>query len=118
MYPGEKEEDVKSIESLLEKVKDYGKTSLELVKLQTLEKTSNVVSSFIPHSLVFILIASFLVFLNLGIAFWLGQILGEIYFGFFVVTAFYGIAGIVVHFFMHNWLKRIIRDYIIKLVLK
>jgi hypothetical protein len=112
------EEDVKSIESLLEKAMDYGKTSFELAKLQTLEKTSNVVSSFIPHSLVFILIATCLVFLNLGIAFWIGEILGEIYFGFFVVTAFYGIAGLVVHFFMHKWLKKIIMDYIIKLVLK
>ena len=100
------EEDVKSIESLLEKTKDYAKT------------TADVVSSFIPHSFVFILIATFLVFLNLGIAFWLGKILGEIYYGFFVVTAFYGIAGIVVHFFMHKWLKKIIMDYVIKLVLK
>jgi len=112
------EEDVKSIESLLEKTKDYAKTSIELIKLQTLEKTADVVSSFIPHSFVFILIATFLVFLNLGIAFWLGKILGEIYYGFFVVTAFYGIAGIVVHFFMHKWLKKIIMDYVIKLVLK
>jgi fatty acid desaturase len=112
------EDNAKSIGSLLEKATDYGKTSFEVVKLKTLEKTSEVASSLIPHSFVLVLIASFLVFLNLGIAFWLGEILGKIYFGFFIVTAFYGVSGIVVHFFMHKWLKRIIRDYIIKLVLK
>ena len=112
------EDNSKKIESLFEKAADYGKTSFELVKLKALDKTSDVVSTIIPHSLVFVLIATFLVFLNLGLAFWLGEILGKTYFGFFVVTAFYGIAGIVVHFFMHNWIKRILRDYIIKLGLK
>jgi hypothetical protein len=112
------EDNVKLIGSLLENATDFGKTSFEVVKLKVLEKTSDVASSVIPHSIVFILVASFLVFLNLGLAFLLGEILGKIYYGFFLVTAFYGIAGIVVHFFMHQWLKKIIRDYIIKLALK
>jgi hypothetical protein len=48
------EENKKLIESLLEKATEYGKTSFELVKLKALDKTSDVVSSFIPHSVVFI----------------------------------------------------------------
>jgi hypothetical protein len=52
------------------------------------------------------------------LAFWLGEILGRIFYGFFVVAAFYGITGIILHFFMHNWLKKTISDYIIKNVLK
>ena len=65
-------------ESLLEKASDYGKTSYELVKLKAVDKTSDVVSSFIPHSVVFIMIASFILFLNLGIAFWLGDLTWQI----------------------------------------
>ena len=108
----------KLIESLLERAAEYGKTSYELVKLKTLDKTSDVVSSFIPHSVVFLIILSFLLFVNLGLAFWLGEILGNTFFGFFVVAAFYLIIGIVVHFFMHKWLKKIICNYIIKQMLK
>ena len=108
----------KLIESLLERAAEYGKTSYELVKLKTLDKTSDVVSSFIPHSVVFVIIASFMLFLNLGLAFWLGEILGKTFFGFFVVAAFYVIIGIVIHFFMHKWLKKIVCNYIIKQVLK
>jgi hypothetical protein len=112
------EENVKQIEELLEKATDYSKTSYELVKLKALDKTSDVVSSFIPHSAVFIMIASFMLFLNLGLAFWLGELLGKVWFGFFVVAAFYCVIGIILHFFMHKWLKMTFRNYIIKQVLK
>jgi hypothetical protein len=112
------EETKQLIESLLESASEYGKTSYELVKFKALDKTSDVVSSFVPHTVVFVLIASFMLFLNLGLAFWLGEILGNIYFGFFVVAAFYGIAAIILHFFMHKWLKKLIGNYFIKQVLK
>jgi fatty acid desaturase len=112
------EDHTKLIESLFERATDYGKTSIELVKLQAVDKTSDVVSSFVPHSVVFVLIASFLLFLNLGIAFWLGEILGKIFYGFFVVAGFYIVAGMIIHFFMHKWIKKLVRNYIVKLLLK
>ena len=112
------EDTTKLIESLLERAVEYGKTSYELVKLKALDKTSEVVSSVIPHTVIFVLIASFIIFFNLGLSFWLGEILGNIYFGFFVVAAFYGITAMVLHFFMHKWLKKFIRNYFIKQVLK
>jgi hypothetical protein len=112
------EDTAKMLESLLEKANDYGKTSYELVKLKALDKSAEIVSSLVPHSLVFILIASFMLFLNLGLALWLGELLGKIFYGFFVVATFYVIAGIVIHFFIHNWLRRLAGNYFIKSVLK
>jgi hypothetical protein len=106
------------LESLLDRATEYGKTSYELVKLKALDKTTDIISSVIPHSVVFVLIASFLLFLNLGIAFWLGEILGKIFYGFFAVAAFYVLAGIIIHFFMHKRLKRIISNYFIQQILK
>jgi fatty acid desaturase len=111
------EDNAKLIETLLEKTAEYGKASYELMKLKALDKTSDIVSSFIPHAVVFVIIAVFMLFLNLGLAFWLGDILGRTCFGFFVVAAFYGILGIILHFFMHKWLKKVICNYIIKNVL-
>lgn len=112
------EEKAKLIESLLEKATDYSKTSFELIKLKALDKTSDVVSSSIPHSVVFFLIASCLLFVNLGLAFWIGEILGNTFFGFFVVAGFYGVAGLIIHFFMHKWLKKRIYNYFVKQLLK
>jgi hypothetical protein len=112
------EDNTKLLESLLERATEYGKTSYELVKLKTLDKTTDVVSTLIPHSVVVALIASFMLFLNLGLALWLGEVLGKTFYGFFVVAAFYIITGIIVHFFMHKWLKRLVGNYFIRPVLK
>lgn len=83
------EDSANLLETLLERVTEYGKTSIELVKLKTLDKTTDIVSSLVPVSVVILLIASFMLFLNLGLAFWLGEVLGKIFYGFFVVAAFY-----------------------------
>ena len=112
------EDTTRSIETLIEKVTDYGKTSYELAKLKTLDKSSDVASSLIPHSIVFVLFASFMFFANFGLAFWLGEIFGNTYYGFFVIAAFYIVAGLVMHFFFHKKLKSLIWNYIIKQVLK
>jgi len=112
------EENKKILESLLESAIDYGKTSLDIAKYKALDRGSAIVSSFISHSVVIILIASFMIFLNLGLAFWLGKILGEIYLGFFVVSAFYIITVLIFHFLIHKRLKKYISNSIIKNVLK
>ncbi len=112
------ENNTKLIESLMERVADYGKTSYELVKLKSIEKISDIVSSFLSNFVVLVFILSFMLFVNLGLALWLGEILGKTYFGFFAVAAFYGITGIFVYFFMYKWTKRIVCNNFIKLMLK
>jgi len=105
-------------EPLLESATEYSKTTYELIKLRILDKSSDVVSSIIPHSIVFVMFASFLVFLNLGLALWLGDIFDGVFLGFLAVAGFYGIAGIVLHFVFHKRIKKYICDYIIKEALK
>lgn len=112
------ENPAKTIESLLEDVAGYGKTSFELAKLQALDKASDIVSTIIPHAFVFLLLAVFMLFLNLGLAFWLGVILGNTFFGFFAVAGFYFIVGLMLHFFMHKWIKKVICNFIIRSVYK
>lgn len=109
---------MKLVESLLESTIKYVVAELELLKLKTLDKTSDVVSTLIPHAVVFLILGLFLLFLNLGLAFWLGNILGNNFYGFFVIAAFYAIAGLVVHFFMHKWIKRKIGNYLVKQMFK
>lgn len=112
------EDNAKLIESLLEKAAEYGKTSFELAKLKVIDKITDLVSSLVPQSVVFALIMVFILFFSLGLAFWLGEIIGKTYYGFFIVAGFYGIAGVIVHFFMHKRLKKITGNYFIKQVLK
>ncbi len=112
------EENKNIIESLLERAADYGNTSYELIKLHVVDKTSNGISSFMPQTVVVATIVTVILFLNLGGALWLGELLGKLYYGFFIVAGFYGILAIIIHFFLHKWLKRMFYDYIIRQMLK
>jgi len=112
------EDNIQQFESLWKRAIEYAKINVELIKLKLFDRTVDVISSLIPPAVVFVLVSSFLFFLSLGLAIWLGEILGNAYFGFLVVAAFYGIMALLVHFFMHKRIKRIVSDYIIKQVLK
>ncbi len=111
------EEITSSIESFIEKATEYGKTSFELEKLKAIEKMSALVSSLMSNWLVLVLLSSFMLFLSIGLALWLGEILGKIYFGFFVIAAFYGLTGLLIHFFLHGSIKKRISNIFIKQVL-
>jgi fatty acid desaturase len=101
------------LETLLESATDYGKTTLELVRLKTVDKTADIASSFIPLSIVVLMIGSFLLFLNLGLALWLGEVMGKMFYGFFAIAAFYILTGIIIHFLLHKPIKRLIGNYLI-----
>jgi hypothetical protein len=106
------------LDSLLESATDYGITSFELIKLKALDKSTDIISSLIPLSFFILLIASFLLFLNLGIAFWLGELLGKLFYGFFLVAGFYILAGIIIRFFLYKWIKKLVGNYFVKQMLK
>lgn len=112
------EDNTRLIESLLERASEYGKTSYELAKLNIVDKTSDSISSFLPHSFIVGIIVSFLLFLNLGVSFWLGELLGRIYYGFFIVAGVYALLAVVIHFFLRKFLKRVLYDYLIREMLK
>ncbi len=112
------EDRTKLLESLLDKAKEYGITTFELAKLKAIDKTSDILSSLVPTSIVIVLISTCLLFLNLGVALWLGEILGNAFYGFFIVAGFYLLVGLILHFFLHDWVKRIAGDYIVKNLLK
>lgn len=112
------EDNTRIIDELLEKATEYGKAELQLAKLKALDKGSEIASSAVPGLLTMTLAGFFMLFLNLGVAFWAGGLLGNLFFGFFAVAAFYGIIALILRLFMHEWLKRKVGDYIIRRVLK
>ena len=109
---------VSLLEPLFERVKAYCKTTIELTKLKFLETTTNIVTSLVPRIGVIMMILLFALILNIGIALFLGELLGKSYYGFFIIAAFYLIAGIVLHFLLHKWIKKPVSDLIIKQALK
>lgn len=106
------------IESLFERAEAYGKTTYELSKLKLLKATIIVVPSLVSRLVVILMLTLFTLVFNIGIALFLGELLGELYYGFFIIAAFYLIAGIILHFFLHHWIKKPISNLIIKQALQ
>ncbi|MDZ4682563.1 MAG: hypothetical protein SH848_19610 [Saprospiraceae bacterium] len=100
-------------ESLVDKAEAYARTTYELSKFKTLETITVVVTSLVSRLIVLSTISLFIVVLSIGIAFLLGDLLGKTYYGFFIVAAFYLLAGIVLKLFLHKWIKKPISELII-----
>jgi hypothetical protein len=106
------------LSSLWDSVEEYSKTNIELIKLKGLDKASDIAAAAISRITAIIAYFTFLLMASLGVAFWLGAVLGRIWYGFFVVAAFYGLLGLLAYFFLHKGLKRVFADMIIHQTLK
>lgn len=106
------------IESLFEKGEQYGKTTIELLKLKTLDKSADVISNLVSWWIVLIFAVLFFLILNIGVALWLGELLGKSYYGFFAVSGFYALLAIVFAFFRKQLIKEPLNNSIITQVLE
>lgn len=106
------------IATLFERAEDYSKTSLELYKLNTIDKTADVVSSLVSNFAIFMTVALSLLILNIGVSLWIGNYYDELYYGFFIVGGFYVFIGIILCVFRQKWMKIPISNTIIKKMLK
>ena len=101
------------IEPLVEKIENYGNASLELLKLKAVYTTTKIASTFVSRAAFFLVMSMAIFVLTIGVALWLGDILGKSYYGFFCVAAFYVIIGGILYFYLHNKIKKCISNSII-----
>lgn len=101
------------LEPLFERAEEFGKTSFELLKYKTLEKTADVTSIFASRGIFIIALSMFIALLNIGTALWLGDLLGKSYYGFFCVAGFYAILSSILYFFLHKRIKKYFSNSII-----
>jgi|WetSurMetagenome_2_1015567.scaffolds.fasta_scaffold04212_11 hypothetical protein len=108
------EEEPTTIDTLFARVKDFSVAYAEMLKLKALDFAAEIISSVVPDLLFAGLIVAALLFINLGIAFWLGGILGKTYLGFLIVGCFYLVILVILRLVMRSWLKSKIGNYFIK----
>lgn len=111
-------ENQSNIESLFSKASDYLETRVELFRLKTIDKTSEVVSSVASKAVLMLFATFFMLLLSMGTAFWLGDLLGKTFYGFFIVAGFYLLTGFLIYAFRRKWLKDPVSNLIIRKTLK
>lgn len=101
------------IEPLFERIENYGKTSAELIKLKVVHKSSHIMSEFIFRAIILLILSLFIVFVTIGLSLWLGEIIGKTYYGFFCISVFYLITGVILQMFMRKSIKKHIANILI-----
>jgi hypothetical protein len=105
-----------SIESLIEKIKNYVETNVNLLKLKAIDKSSTFVSIIIDYLIAFLVFGIFIILLNIGLALLIGEWLGEVYYGFFIMAVLNVIVGLLL---IKNtkWIKAPLANTMIKKLL-
>ena len=106
------------VEGLFSQAGDYLNTRLELLKLKTVDKASEFISSVVSKLALILFFVIFTLILSMAAAFWIGDILGKTFYGFFIIAGFYLVAGIVLYACRRKWLKAPIANVLIKKILK
>lgn len=102
-----------AISDLFQKTVDYSKTTIELTKLKGLHTTTKVVTTLVARGTAVLVLTIFFIMVSLGAAYWIGAMLGKIYYGLFIVAGFYLVLSVILFFFMDNWIKKPVEDIII-----
>jgi hypothetical protein len=106
-----------SLDALVERLETYGKTSYELVRLRAVKKTAEVISMVFPRLALSAILLLFGFCATIGLALWLGDILGRPWIGFVSIALLYACAAIVLHHFLREPMrKRISRIVITQLL--
>lgn len=107
-----------NVESLFEKAGEYLETRAELYRLKAVDKSSDILSGIISKMIILLVFVMFIFIINIGIALWLGNMMGKSYYGFFVLAGFYLITGLIFYSRREKWFKKPMTDSIIKKFLK
>jgi len=110
-------ENKSEIENLVSQAGDYLNTRLELLKLKTVDKAAEVISSVVSKLALIFFFVLFTLIVSMGAAFWIGDMLGKTFYGFFIIAGFYLIAGLVLYVCRRKWLKAPIANVLIRKIL-
>lgn len=111
-------DDTTPIATLFERAENYSKTTIKLLKLNAVDKTAEIVSSLFSMLLVAMTVVLSIVIISIGFALWIGKLLGDTYYGFFIIGAFYLLVAILLRVFREKWLKYPVSNSIIKQMMK
>ncbi len=84
-----------NLDDLFEKATDYTETRISLFKLKATQRASVIAGELASGLIFFTILLLGIIVLNIGLGFLLGDLLGKVYYGFFVLASFYIIAGFI-----------------------
>jgi hypothetical protein len=81
-------------------------------------KLADVFSSLAVRVSITVVIVWFSVLVNIGLSLWLGEFLGETYYGFFSIALLYLVIALLLYIFKNEWIKKPISNFVIDQLVK
>ena len=107
-----------NMEQLYQKAKDYTEVSIELFRLNAIDKTADLVSSLFAKFILAMVVAMFTLFINIALSLYIGKLLEETYLGFLIVSGIYLVLSIVILLYSDKLLKKPLTNLVIAKLLK
>lgn len=104
------------LDSLMEKIENYGKTNIELIELISIKKAAKFAAYMYVNVILMIILIFCGLLLNIGLSIWVGSFFGESYIGFFLVAAAYAVVGLIYLIFGYKYQKNKFELKLIKLL--
>jgi hypothetical protein len=108
----------KGVEELIEKIKEYFNTRLKLGRLTLIEKCILIFAGLITDGFVVIFLILAFLFISLGLGFYLSELLGNSFAGFFIMAIFYFILALIIYLTKDKYLEKPIIETMIKKIFK
>ncbi|MCP9746803.1 hypothetical protein [Lacihabitans sp. CS3-21] len=106
------------IEMVYAKIEDLVSNQQEIIKLKVYSKSADMATFLVMKIIMFVVVGLFVLFLNIGLSIWLGEILGETYYGFFALAGFYAIAALIIKTFLYRNIEYKINNFFLIKILK
>lgn len=105
-------------DELLVKAEQYAESSVELAKLKSAKHIANTTGVLSTHLLVWVAIILAFLMLSIGVSIWLGELIGQYYWGFFIVAGFYLLVALVIKLFKSSLVEKPVQDCVIRNIFK
>lgn len=111
-------EDQSKIQQIFHHVENYISTTIELYKLKAYQKVAQIATTVITSVLMGFFGVLFLIFVSIGLAVYLGEVMGRMHYGFMIVAGIYLVLAIIVYALSKKVLKDKFNTMIVRKIFK
>lgn len=112
------QQEISSIEKLIENFKEYANTHYEIATLKATQKAADIGSQSIALILIAVFGSMFLLFINIALAYYISTLLNNTFSGFFIVAGFYFLLTLLIIISRKKMIILPLRNFIIKQILQ
>ncbi len=107
-------EEKNKAEQLLVSVKSYLETRFDIIVLNMEDRLSDILSSMATAMVLSVISLMVVLFLSIGMAWWIGIAMHNSSVGFFIVGGFYLLLVLVIYRFRYKWIKLPVINLLLK----